>query len=126
MGLEMPESKPLPVEILVGGSFTEPVHIEKTRIRTPKVARRAVKKMVFDLEEIKMIRDRIREINKVNIEDVDFRHEGKSILSDDVREEYRLAGLSTFYFLKSSLAEVEAKARAEEEAKVRAEEENDG
>ena len=38
--VEMPESEPLPVEILVGGSFTEPVHIELTRIRTPKVVRR--------------------------------------------------------------------------------------
>ena len=47
----MPESKPIPVEILVGGSYTEPVHIEKTRTRTPKVARRR-KEEVKDNEKV--------------------------------------------------------------------------
>ena len=46
----MPESKPIPVEILVGGSYTEPVHIELTRTRTPKVARRR-KVVIGDRED---------------------------------------------------------------------------
>jgi hypothetical protein len=35
----MSDKKPLPVEILVGGPYTEPVHKDLARVRKPKVKR---------------------------------------------------------------------------------------
>ena len=65
------------------------------------------KKEVFFLEEIKMIRDRISEINEVPIAEIDFERGGFTGLSEEEIEGYKLCGISTFYVLKSIICEIE-------------------
>lgn len=56
----------------------------------------------IDLEEIRKIRQRLQEINAVDIMALQLTDNGVAInITDNVREDWKFTGLTTFYFLDS-------------------------
>lgn len=56
--------------------------------------------MSIDLEEIRKIKQRLQEINAVDIMTLQLTDNGVAInITDNVREDWKFTGLTTFYFL---------------------------
>jgi hypothetical protein len=56
----------------------------------------------IDLEEIRKIKQRLQEINAVDIMTLQLTDNGVAInITDNVREDWKFTGLTTFYFLDS-------------------------
>lgn len=60
--------------------------------------------MRIDIEELRTIRERIKEINRTPLNEIEYHYNGELVdVSDELIDEWKFMGLSNFYFDRDML-----------------------